>query len=304
MTVYAWIAKKAARFFYFFVKACVLCVHKELKTNFDEFWLLIERHFSGEVQERFESESREMIEGVYELREQRVREIMVPRNELVTVRVSDSIDRVIALIQTEGRSRIPVFEDKIDNIVGIVYAKDLLKHLAINQNKDIPLEKIMRPAYFVPETKNVFDLLQEMKKKKVHVAIVIDEYGGTAGLVTMEDLIEEIIGEVQDEYDNEEEPIVPAGEDTWLVAAWLGIDDVNEKLGLAIPVHEDYDTVAGFLMYKLGRIPKLKERIDLDTLTFVIVESDEKSIGTVKIIKQQRPADAGRASEKSEDGHE
>ncbi|MFC1809273.1 hemolysin family protein [Candidatus Omnitrophota bacterium] len=289
MSLKSIIFRKCATFFYRIAEGFIVAVNKNLKTNLDEFWTSLDHFFEGEHEEApFEPESKEMIEGIYDLKETKVREVMVPRTELAAVRVSDSIEKVANVIQKAGRSRIPVFEDKIDNIVGILYAKDVLKEVVANQGKLTSIEKIMRPAYFVPETKNISDLLQELKAKKVHLAIVIDEYGGISGLVTMEDLIEEIIGEVQDEYDNEKERIIPLDENTWEVNAKTTIDDINESLELEIPQNEDYDTLAGFILAKLGRIPEYKEKLEADDLTFVIMESSEKSIEKVKIIKHDK----------------
>lgn len=294
--------KGCARFFYSIAAWFMTEINKTLKKNLDEFWESIEQYFDDDGDsESFVPQHQDMIEGVYDLRETKVREIMVPRTDLAAVRVSDSIDKAISLIQKEGRSRIPVFEDEIDNIVGVLYAKDILHKLAsATNNHEVLIEKIMQPAHFVPETKNVFDLLQEMKANKRHLAIVIDEYGGTAGLVTMEDLIEEIIGEVQDEHDYEKERIVRVDACTWDVDAKLSIDDINEELDIAIKVNEDYDTLAGFILSKLGRIPAHKERIEDDNLLFIIVESDERSIEKVRIVKKDKTVCPEHTEEKGE----
>lgn len=283
------IFRACATFFYRLSQFFIVAVNKNLKTALDEFWTSLDHFFEGEHEEApFEPQSKEMIEGIYDLKETKVREVMVPRTELAAVRVSDSVEKVASVIQREGRSRIPVFEDKIDNIVGILYAKDVLKEVVSNPGKSVNLEKIMRPAYFVPETKNVFDLLQELKQKRVHLAVVIDEYGGIAGLVTLEDLIEEIIGEVQDEYDDEKERIVTLNENQWEVDAKTTIDEINEDLGLGVPSSDDYDTLAGYLLAILGRIPRQKEKVTIGKLTFIITESSEKSIEKVKIIKERK----------------
>jgi CBS domain containing-hemolysin-like protein len=278
--------QKCAAIFYRIAQAFIVTINRDLKTALDEFWSSVSNFLlSDHAVIPFDPLRLEMIEGIYNLKEKKIREVMVPRTELAAVRVSDSIEKVASMIYREGRSRIPVFEDNIDNIVGILHVKDVFTAMATSQGKVVSIEKIMREPYFVPETKSVFDLLQELKKRRGHLAVVIDEYGGIAGIVTLEDLIEEIIGEVQDEYDNEKERIVKLDETSWQVEAKTTIDDLNQALGLDIPQDEDYDTLAGYIMATLGRIPDQKERFEADGLTFVVTESSEKCIEKVKIIK-------------------
>ncbi len=304
MTLRNVLFQSIAAWFYRLAQTLVVSVNKNLKTTFDDFWMTVEDILGADDAEKpLESQSIEMVEGIFDLKETKVREIMVPRTELTAVRVSDSIEKVAAVIHEKGHSRILVFEDNIDNIIGVLHVKDVFQEMAMNQGREISIERIMREPYFVPETKSVFDLLQEMKGKKMHLAVVIDEYGGIAGIVTLEDLIEEIIGEVQDEYDNEKDPIVKLDDRTWHVDAKMTIDDLNRELGLDIPQDEDYDTLAGYILATLGRIPGHKERIEANGVIFVVMEASEKSIEKVKIITPAAPVeDEKNADEEGQGG--
>jgi len=233
---------------------------------------------------------REMVRSIYKMGSTIVREVMVPRTNMSTVKTSDSLDQAVNVIREKGRSRIPVYEEKIDNIVGVLYAKDVLRCIAEEKASSVNIEQLMRPALFVPETKNVYALLQELQNKRTHIAIVIDEYGGTSGLVTFEDLIEEIVGEFQDEYEKGEAPIRQLDAQTFEVDAKMALPEVNEELGLDLPVGEDYDTLGGMIIAHLGRIPKAKERLHLAGVKLVIAEADERSIGRVRIVKKAQPS--------------
>jgi len=276
----SWIFYKISTFF-------LLRAKGNLKDSLKEFWAYLDSQMEGGRDVRFEAQNRGMIESILGLQDTIVREIMVPRTDLAVVRMSDSIDKAISLIREKGRSRIPVFEEKIDNIVGVLYAKDILRYVVGHPHKEVTIEKLMRAPNFVPETKNVVSLLQEMRLKKFHLAIVIDEYGGTAGLVTMEDLIEEIIGEVQDEYDREEEKVVQIDSVSWRVDAKISLEDLNDALEIELPREEDYDTLAGYILYRLGKIPDQKEKVEFEEWRFIVVESDEKSIEKVKIVRKE-----------------
>lgn len=231
-----------------------------------------------------------MVSGITKISKTLVREVMVPRVEMVTVNAGDSFERAVDVISEGGKSRIPVVDREIDNIVGIVYAKDVL--VAISDKRGTAgrqVDELMRKVHFVPETKNVYDLLKELRKEKVHVAIVIDEFGGTAGLVTLEDLIEEIVGEIRDEYEEEvARDITQEEENAWRINARVPVEDLNEQLELELPKSEDYNTIGGFICTRLGRIPKEKEKIELEGLKIKITRADEKAVEEVRIEKSDK----------------
>jgi putative hemolysin len=204
-----------------------------------------------------------MIHGVIELGDKQVHEVMVPRIGIRAVNIQDPIDEVLDMVVRAGHSRVPVFEDNLDNIVGILYAKDLLPYLkqSAGGNGAIDIREIVRQPVYVPESKPVDDLLHEMQAAKRHMAIVVDEYGGTAGLVTMEDVVEEIVGEIQDEYDSEEssvEEVSTDGEIAFRLDGRVSMDDLRDLFDLSDedePDEEAYDTVGGFVVHRVGRIP-------------------------------------------------
>ena len=226
----------------------------------EELKLLVE---TGSEQGGIEEEEKEMIHGVIELGDKRVHEVMVPRIGIRAVNVDDPIDEVIEMIIAAGHSRLPVFEESLDNIVGILYAKDLLPYLKGNgrANGQIDIRHLVRAPVYVPESKAVDELLHDMQTAKRHIAIVVDEYGGTAGLVTMEDVVEEIVGEIQDEYDTEEamvEPIESDDELAFRLDGRVSMDDLRDLFDLSDddePDEEAYDTVGGFIVHRVGRIP-------------------------------------------------
>jgi CBS domain containing-hemolysin-like protein len=241
-----------------------------------------------------EEDEREMITSVIELGEQPVREVMVPRIDIVaapaTSTVRDLLDRIIE----SGHSRIPTYDDTIDNITGVVYAKDLLKHLR-DGSQEAPVEPLAREPSFVPETKKVDELLHEMQQKRVHVAIVVDEYGGTAGLITIEDLIEEIVGEIQDEYDVEEAMIEEVSESEAVFDARVSIRDVNDTLDLEID-DEDFDTLGGLLYHELGKVPNVGDEVRVDRAIFSVLSTTGRRVRKVRVTKvPAQPAAADRS---------
>lgn len=248
--------------------------HKVMITE-DEIRLLVEM---GEKEGVIEKEEKEMIKGVFEVGDMVAKEVMIPRVDMVCIEVNESIDEALKLIRETGFSRIPVYEGNRDNIVGILYAKDIIRHL----NKKIKIKDIMRPPFFIPETKSLRELLREMQKLKLHMAIVVDEYGGTAGLVTLEDIIEEIVGEIMDEVDEEEELIRRIDENTWLVNARARIEEVNEILNLEIP-EDEFETIGGFVFNKLGKIPKIGDYIEIDGVKITVEKMKDKRIRKVRI---------------------
>jgi CBS domain containing-hemolysin-like protein len=229
-----------------------------------------------------ETEEKEMIRHVVEFGDTTVREVMVPRIDMVCIPVNSNFDHAIKIIFKEGHSRIPLYEDRIDNIVGILYAKDLLLELR-KSGEDADLRKIAREPYYVPEAKRTLDLLREFKAEHIHIAIVVDEYGGTAGLVTLEDLLEEIVGEIQDEFDTEENPIRKLSQNVYLVEARLPIDEVNDAIGSAIP-EEEAETLGGFIFTLAGVIPKSGDRFEYKNLLFVVEAVVGQRVKLIKVI--------------------
>lgn len=220
-----------------------------------------------------------MIRGVLDLDETLVKEIMTPRVDVIGVEIDTPLAQVRRSIVESGHSRIPVYKRNIDHIVGVVYSKSMLDDMAITA--DTSLSDIMHQAAYIPETKNVDDLLQEFKQSKVHMAIVIDEYGGTAGIVSLEDILEEIVGEIADEFDDAHEEdlkLRPARDGSLDLEGRTPIDDVNEALGLSISEEEDNVTIGGYVTSQIGRIPRAGERVELDAFIVDIVEADGRKI--------------------------
>ncbi|MDQ4095285.1 MAG: hemolysin family protein [Actinomycetota bacterium] len=221
---------------------------------------------SSDDEDEIEEEERELIHSVFEFGDTLVREVMVPRTDMVVVKSDATLVDALDTITNAGYSRIPIYEGDTDNIVGVLYAKDLLKR-SVSRDDKTKVSVLGRAPLFVPEQKKVSDLLREMQHARIHMAIVVDEYGGTAGLVTIEDLIEEIVGEIVDEYDQEEPLVEPLEGDSIRVSARLPIDEVNELLGVELP-HEEWDTVGGLVFGLTGRVPSPGERISYDSLEF------------------------------------
>jgi CBS domain containing-hemolysin-like protein len=236
----------------------------------------------GEEEGVIDQEEHEMIHGIFELKQAVVREVMIPRTDVKCVSTKAKIEDVIDLIISEGHSRIPVFEGKIDNVVGIVYAKDLLKFWG-KDDEEILLERVMRQPYFIPETKRLEELLEEFKTKRTHMAIVVDEYGGLSGLVTIEDLIEEVFGEIEDEYDRRAEGrIIPLEDGSISVDAKLEIEELERHFDVEIQ-KENFETVGGFIFHLLGRVPKAGEKLTFEGLIMSIESADGRRIGRVRI---------------------
>jgi len=227
-----------------------------------------------------EDEEKEMIQSIFDFSDKLVREVMVPRIDVTGVPLETPMLEALEVILKAGHSRIPVYRDSIDNIQGILYAKDLLRYLR-DARTDTPLAKIVRPAYFIPESKKVDELLQELQQRKVHMAVVVDEYGGTAGLVTIEDLLEEIVGEIQDEYDAEEPTVEEVNSYEYLFDARVSIDEVNKLLGVELP-SEGGDTLGGFIYSQLGKVPALGDRIEFENVTIEVLSVNGRRIKQVR----------------------
>jgi len=229
----------------------------------------------------------ELIHSIFEFGDTIVREVMVPRPDVVAVEHDKAIRDVQAIVLTHGYSRVPVFREDLDDVVGIVYAKDVLK--ALHQGKhDAPLSELVREAHFIPETKKVAELLREMQKEKFHIALVTDEYGSVSGLVTLEDLLEELVGEIADEYDREEPVMAEVGEGVYRVSGKVPVDDVNELLDVELP-DEEWDTVAGLVLDLFGRIPQEGETVAFQGLRFTAEEVRGRRIATVLIERVPQP---------------
>ncbi len=240
-----------------------------------------------------EEDEREMIASVIELGEQPVREVMVPRIDIGAAPATSTVREVLDRIIESGHSRIPIYDDTIDNIVGVVYAKDLLRHMR-DGTQDAPVVPLAREPSYVPETKKVDELLHEMQQKRVHLAIVVDEYGGTAGLISIEDLIEEIVGEIQDEYDVEEALIEEVSESEAVFDARVSIRDVNDTLDLDID-DEDFDTLGGLLYHELGKVPNVGDEVRVDSAVVTVLSTAGRRVGKVRVTKAPpQPAVAER----------
>ncbi|MHC5060057.1 MAG: hemolysin family protein [Planctomycetota bacterium] len=239
----------------------------------------------GKIEGAVDAEEMEMIENVLELGDTTAEEIMTPRTDVIAVKVDDDLSTILGTISQAGHSRIPVYEENIDKIIGLIYAKDLLDLIGKNAG-DFDIRRKMRQAYFVPETKPLKALLHEFQNQKLHLAVVLDEYGGTAGIVTIEDVLEELVGEIVDEY--EETPPAPVKKlsDTMIEAdARTYIDDLNDQFELNLPEEEDYDTLGGFVFSHLGYIPKTGETFDYQEVKFTITAAEARRIKRVKIEK-------------------
>lgn len=240
---------------------------------------------AGEEEGLIEEEERQMIHSIFELGDKMVSEVMIPRVNIVAVDVNATIKDVIELVIKEGYSRYPVYRGNFDKIEGIAYLKDIIAKGY--ERKDILVKDIMRPAYFVPETKKINQLMKELQMQQIQMAIVVDEYGGTAGLVTMEDLIEEIVGEISDEYKHETHDYQVLSDNSYLVKGSMEIEKANEKLELGLPKGE-FETVAGFVMEHLGKLPSKGEKFVYEKKVFIIHEVQEKTIKWIRIKKLEQ----------------
>jgi len=236
---------------------------------------------AGEEEGIINEEENAMIRSIFALGDTVVREIMVPRTDMGCIALDSPVREALDTIIACGHSRIPVFEGTMDNIVGILYAKDLLKYWGMDE-ESISLKTIMRPPFFIPETKNLEELLQEFRKKKVHLAIVIDEYGGTSGLVTIEDLLEQIVGDIQDEYDAEEEWIVEEPGGSVVVDGRLPIEELEEHFGITVE-REKFDTVGGYVAHLTGSIPVIGEVVTAEHLMITVLAADERRVIRLRV---------------------
>jgi putative hemolysin len=253
----------------------------------EEIRILVER---GGEQGVIEAEEEHMIGAVLELGQRRVHEVMVPRIDIEALAAEASLDELVDTIVREGHSRIPVYEETIDNVIGILYAKDLLPYLK-GVDHPPPTRTLLRTPLFVPESMTIDDLLRSLQRRKVHIAIVLDEYGGTAGLVTIEDLIEEIVGEIQDEYDVEEPMIEPISDDQARIDGRASVDDLMEHFDITLngADREEYDTVGGLVYHHVGGVPKVGDTVDVNgTLTLTVESTDGRRVGKVMAVRHRK----------------
>lgn len=244
-------------------------IEKEIQQLIDE----------GEQRGLISEDEGEMIQGIFSFRDTIAREIMVPRTDTVCASADTRAGEIIELIVQSGHSRIPLFQESIDNIIGILHAKDLLSYWG---RDDIDVRSIVRPPYFIPETKKISEVLKDLRNKKSHMAIVIDEYGGTAGILTMEDIIEEIIGDVMDEYDSEENLIVKLDDGSISVNARLDVEELEDYLDVELPEGK-FESVGGFVISLLGRVPVMGERVLYKNIEMIVESANSRKIEKIKI---------------------
>jgi len=247
-----------------------------------EIRLIVEQ---GSQQGVLEAEEEQMISAVMSLSDSKLHEVMVPRIDIVAIDQEASFDDAVTLVLTEGHSRTPLYKESVDHIVGILYAKDLLRIIAAGGPRP-RLRDIMRPALFVPESQSVDDLLHELQRRRVHMAIVLDEYGGTAGLVTIEDLLEEIVGEIQDEFDEEEPMKVMVRDGEAILDGRADIDLLGELVNppLELEDDEEYDTVGGFVYHRIGRVPVVGDTVAVDPFAITVIKVTGRRVGKVRVI--------------------
>jgi CBS domain containing-hemolysin-like protein len=233
-------------------------------------------------QEILNEEKKDMIQGVEDLSITSVKEVMVPRIDVDFISSDTPKDELVTKIIASGHSRFPVYTDSIDNVVGVLYVKDLLKSFA--ENQAIDLVKIIRKPYFVPESKRIDSLLREFKRHHLHIAMAIDEYGGISGIVTMEDIIEEIVGDIQDEFDKEREDIITINENVWLCDARVDLDDLNETISAQFP-NEDFDSLGGFVFDLFGKVPVKYEKASWNNYDFIVQDMEGHRINVIKVIR-------------------
>jgi magnesium and cobalt exporter, CNNM family len=236
-----------------------------------------------------EGEERKLLQSIVDFGDTLVREVMTPRPDIVAVSEAATIGELRALFREEEYSRFPVFKESLDNIAGFVFIKDLVALGAADDSR--PITSIIRPAVVVPETKRVPELLKQFQKQQTQIALVVDEYGGTAGLVTIEDLLEEIVGEIRDEYDVEMEPVVDEGHGRFVFSGKVDVDEIARRLDVHIE-RAGFETVGGFLLSHLGRVPVVGERFDIDGLTVEVLDAERRRINKVRIVKHDEPVEA------------
>jgi putative hemolysin len=257
----------------------------EPRMSEEEFKLMLDEGRKAGVIDKTEQE---LIRSIFEFTDTTAKEVMIPRPDVVALNLDMPREDIVKIVLEEGYSRMPVYRESIDNVVGIVYTKDLL---GLMEYRDlIILQDIIRPAYFVPETTKISRLMRELQTRKLHMAVVIDEFGGTEGIITMEDILEEIVGEIHDEYDEELKDIEQAADGSYLVNARVNVRDFNERFQTDIPETDEYETISGFLNKITGRIPELNEEIATEDHVFTIIKKSQRRIRMVKVRRVAPPA--------------
>ena len=252
---------------------------KRVNLDEDEIRTLVD---VGEEKGTLEKEERKMLHGIFELSDTKVREIMVPRTDVIMLSIESNIQEAIEVVRKSKFSRIPVYRDSVDDIVGMLYTRDLIPFIGQKNNKG-SIAAVIKPVFYIPETKMIDELLREFQDKRRKLALVVDEYGGLSGLVTLEDILEEIVGEIQDEHDNEEPIFKKLSENIIDADAKWDLDDVEEELGISFPKEEGYDSLGGFLFHQFGEIPKKGQQISHSGVVFNILEVRSNRIIRVKI---------------------
>lgn len=240
----------------------------------------------GEEKGIFQETETEMINSIFEFDDTVAKEVMTPRTDIIALSAEATREEILDVIVEENFSRIPVYEESIDNIIGILYVKDLFTMIKNNAEWEVSLRNIIRPAHFVPEYKKIDELFKEMQKSKTHIAVIIDEYGGTAGIITIEDLLEEIVGNIFDEYDDVVLDYEKIDDNTYIISGMLDIGDVNDILDSSIP-EEEFDTISGMLLSHSGRMPEVGYELTIDNIYFRIEEVDDKRISKIRIEKRE-----------------
>jgi CBS domain containing-hemolysin-like protein len=252
---------------------------------------------AGEHEGLIEGEERALLQSIVDFGDTLVREVMTPRPDIVAIRDDASVGELRTLLAEQEYSRIPVFHESLDHILGFVFVKDLIRLPDAAADEPI-VTRLLRPAHFVPETKRVADLLKDFQRQQVQSAIVVDEYGGTAGLVTIEDLLEEIVGEIRDEYDVESEPIVEEGGGVYVFSGKVDIDELAERLEIDIE-HEGFETVGGFILAHAGRVPSPGEVFEFDGVRVEVLEAERRRVTKVRVQKTERAPVADQAGERA-----
>ena len=266
--------------------------------KYDEKLAFLSDEEKARIREKSDDESlnedeKEMIRSIFDLAETTIDEIMVPRIDIKGLGIDSDLRSVLKMVREEGHSRIPVYEENIDSIAGILYAKDIISWFSENDPEKWDLKDLLKRPHYVPMGKKVNDLMREFKKKHIHLAIVVDEYGGTAGLVTMEDILEEIVGDIQDEYDEEEKEIVQISDNTYIINPHIDLHDLNEELDLNLELEDvEYNTLGGMVYHEYGDVPLEATEFDYSGLHITVVKMDNQRIEKVKVEVLQRPSNS------------
>ena len=244
---------------------------------------------SSNLEAALSKDKNDMIRGIEDLSQTTVKEVMIPRIDVDFLSLDTPQDELMSKIAASGHSRFPVYSESVDNVIGVLYVKDLIN--AFLRRESVDLNHIIRKAYFIPESKKIDSLLREFKRKHLHIAIAIDEYGGVSGIVCMEDIIEEIVGDIQDEFDNEIEDIASIGENMWLCEARVDLDDFNETIKAQLPA-EEFDTLGGFVFDLFGKIPVKYEKISWKDFDFIVQDMEGHRINVIKVIRRNSADDS------------